>query len=126
MIFGVKFGSGLVVATLVMVVAYIAFTRVVTDWRSRLQREMNELDNATVARAVDSLLNYETVKYFSAEEREARRYDSALRALNDKAVRNESSLAWLNIGQSLITNLMMGGRDGIYRLGLEPGDVQRR
>ncbi len=108
-IFGVKFGAGLVVATLVMVVAYVAFTRIVTEWRSRLQREMNEMDNETVARAVDSLLNYETVKYFSAEEREARRYDSALRALNDKAVKNEGSLAWLNIGQSLITNLMMGG-----------------
>jgi len=108
-IFGVKFGYGLVVATLVMVVAYVAFTRVVTEWRSRLQREMNEMDNETVARAVDSLLNYETVKYFSAEEREARRYDQALRALNDKAVKNEGSLAWLNIGQSLITNLMMGG-----------------
>jgi ATP-binding cassette, subfamily B, heavy metal transporter len=108
-IFGVKFGYGLVVATLVMVVAYVAFTRIVTEWRSRLQREMNEMDNETVARAVDSLLNYETVKYFSAEEREARRYDSALRALNDRAVKNEGSLAWLNIGQSLITNLMMGG-----------------
>ncbi|MGZ8351128.1 MAG: ABC transporter transmembrane domain-containing protein, partial [Allosphingosinicella sp.] len=108
-IFGVKFGAGLVVATLVMVVAYVSFTRIVTEWRSRLQREMNEMDNETVARAVDSLLNYETVKYFSAEEREARRYDKALRALNDKAVKNEGSLAWLNIGQSLITNLMMGG-----------------
>src|SRR5687768_5421833 len=108
-IFAVKFGPGLVVATLVMVVAYIGFTRVVTDWRSRLQRQMNEMDNRTIARAVDSLLNYETVKYFSAEEREARRYDQALRTLNNAAVRNATSLAWLNIGQSLITNLMMAG-----------------
>ena len=108
-IFGIKFGAGLVVATLIMVVAYVAFTRFVTEWRSRLQREMNEMDNRTVARAVDSLLNYETVKYFSAEEREAHRYDQALRALNQAAVRNETSLAWLNVGQSLITNLMMGG-----------------
>jgi ATP-binding cassette subfamily B protein len=108
-IFGFKFGPGLVVATLVMVVAYIGFTRFVTDWRARLQREMNEMDNRTVARAVDSLLNYETVKYFSAEEREARRYDQALRTLNESAIKNETSLAWLNIGQSLITNLMMGG-----------------
>ena len=108
-IFGVKFGPGLVVATLVMVVAYVAFTRFVTEWRSRLQRRMNEMDNETVARAVDSLLNYETVKYFGAEEAEARRYDQALRGLNEIAIRNEGSLAWLNIGQSLITNLMMGG-----------------
>jgi ATP-binding cassette subfamily B protein len=111
-IFGVKFGAGLVVATLVMVALYIAFTRAVTEWRARLQREINELDNETVGRAVDSLLNYETVKYFGAEEREARRYDAALRGLNERAVRNEASLAWLNIGQSFITNLMMAGAMG--------------
>jgi ATP-binding cassette, subfamily B, heavy metal transporter len=108
-IFGVKFGTGLVVATLVMVVAYIAFTRAVTEWRAQLQREMNDVDNQAIARAVDSLLNYETVKYFGAEEREARRYGEAMRAFARAAVRNETSLAWLNIGQSLITNLMMGG-----------------
>ena len=108
-IFGVKFGSGLVIATLVMVVVYIAFTRFVTDWRSRLRREMNDIDNQAIARAVDSLLNYETVKYFNAEAREAKRYGAAMRAYANSAVRNESSLAWLNIGQSLITNLMMAG-----------------
>jgi len=111
-IFGVKFGPGLVVATLVMVVAYIAFTRVVTEWRTHLQRKMNEVDNQAIARAVDSLLNYETVKYFNAEDREAARYGSAMRAFADAAVRNEVSLAWLNIGQSFITNLMMAGAMG--------------
>jgi ATP-binding cassette, subfamily B, heavy metal transporter len=111
-IFGVKFGLGLVVATLVMVVAYIAFTRAVTEWRAKLQREMNDVDNQAIARAVDSLLNYETVKYFGAEEREARRYGDAMRAFARAAVRNETSLAWLNIGQSLITNLMMAGAMG--------------
>ncbi|MDP9414133.1 MAG: ABC transporter ATP-binding protein/permease [Pseudomonadota bacterium] len=108
-IFGIKFGPGLVIATLVMVVAYIWFTRTVTEWRSRLQREMNEVDNQAIARAVDSLLNYETVKYFNAEEREAQRYGTALKAFANAAVKNETSLAWLNIGQSLITNLMMAG-----------------
>jgi ATP-binding cassette subfamily B protein len=108
-IFGVKFGAGLVVATLVMVTAYITFTRVVTEWRSKLQRQMNEVDNQAIARAVDSLLNYETVKYFGAEEREARRYGHAVQQFAGAAVKNETSLAWLNIGQSLITNLMMGG-----------------
>jgi ATP-binding cassette, subfamily B, heavy metal transporter len=108
-IFGVKFGPGLVVATLVMVVVYIYFTRTVTDWRAKLRREMNEVDNQTIARAVDSLLNYETVKYFTAEEREARRYSQALHAYQESAIKNETSLAWLNIGQSLITNLMMAG-----------------
>jgi ABC-type transport system involved in Fe-S cluster assembly fused permease/ATPase subunit len=111
-IFGVKFGPGLVVATLVMVAAYIAFTRFVTEWRAAIQRQMNEVDNQTIARAVDSLLNYETVKYFGAEEREARRYGQAMRAFADAAVKNETSLAWLNIGQSLITNLMMAGAMG--------------
>jgi ATP-binding cassette subfamily B protein len=108
-IFGVKFGAGLVVATLAMVVAYIAFTRVVTEWRTHLQRRMNEVDNQAIARAVDSLLNYETVKYFNAEGREAARYGQAMRTFADAAVRNEVSLAWLNIGQSFITNLMMAG-----------------
>ncbi|HEX8216000.1 MAG TPA: ABC transporter ATP-binding protein/permease [Allosphingosinicella sp.] len=111
-IFGVKFGTGLVAATVLMVALYIGFTRWMTEWRSRLQREIIELGNHNVGRAVDSLLNYETVKYFGAEEREARRYDSALRALNERSVRNETSLAWLNIGQSLITNLMMAGAMG--------------
>ncbi|HEX8533231.1 MAG TPA: ABC transporter ATP-binding protein/permease [Allosphingosinicella sp.] len=108
-IFGVKFGPGLVVATLVMVVSYIAFTRIVTEWRAKLQRQMNEVDNQAIARAVDSLLNYETVKYFNAEDREAKRYGHAVRQFADAAVKNETSLAWLNIGQSLITNLMMAG-----------------
>jgi ATP-binding cassette subfamily B protein len=108
-IFGVKFGYGLVVATVVMVVAYIAFTRFVTEWRAKLQREMNEVDNQAIGRAVDSLLNYETVKYFTAEDREARRYGDAMKAFANAAVKNETSLAWLNIGQSAITNLMMAG-----------------
>jgi ATP-binding cassette subfamily B protein len=108
-IFFVKFGAGLVAATLAMVAVYITFTRRVTDWRAKLQREMNEVDNRAIGRAVDSLLNYETVKYFGAEEREARRYDEAVGQFARATVRNEVSLAWLNIGQSLITNLMMAG-----------------
>lgn len=108
-IFLIKFGAGLVAATLVMVAIYIAFTRWVTDWRASIQRQMNEVDNRAIGRAVDSLLNYETVKYFGAEEREAKRYDEAIAAFTQAAVRNETSLAWLNIGQSLITNLMMAG-----------------
>ncbi len=108
-IFFVKFGGLLVAATLVMVVVYIVFTRRVTEWRTHLQREMNEVDNKAIGRAVDSLLNYETVKYFGAEEREAKRYDAAIASFTSAAVRNETSLAWLNIGQSLITNLMMAG-----------------
>ncbi len=108
-IFFVKFGAGLVAATLAIVTLYIAFTSWVTNWRAKLQREMNEVDNRAIGRAVDSLLNYETVKYFGAEEREARRYDEAVGQFTRATVRNEVSLAWLNIGQSLITNAMLGG-----------------
>jgi ATP-binding cassette subfamily B protein len=108
-IFFVKFGAGLVAATLAMVAIYITFTRRVTDWRAQLQRQMNDVDNRAIGRAVDSLLNYETVKYFGAEEREASRYDEAVAAYSRAAVRNETSLAWLNIGQAFITNLMMAG-----------------
>ncbi|HEX8309277.1 MAG TPA: ABC transporter ATP-binding protein/permease [Allosphingosinicella sp.] len=121
-IFGVKFGSGLVVATLVMVAAYIAFTRFVTEWRAKLQRQMNEVDNQAIGRAVDSLLNYETVKYFGAEARESQRYGGAMRAFADASVKNETSLAWLNIGQSLITNLMMAGSMGYTVWGWSRGE----
>jgi ABC-type transport system involved in Fe-S cluster assembly fused permease/ATPase subunit len=127
-IFWIKFGAGMVGATLVFVALYIGFTRKVTDWRTKLQREMNEVDNRAIGRAVDSLLNYETVKYFGAEEREARRYDEAVAAFSRAAVRNETSLAWLNIGQSLITNVMMAGAMGFTVWGwsqgrFTPGDV---
>jgi ATP-binding cassette subfamily B protein len=108
-IFWTRFGVGLVAATLVMVALYIVFTRRVTDWRNALREEMNELDTATVARSIDSLLNYETVKYFNAEARESAHYQRVARRYADAAVRSENSLAWLNIGQSLITNLMLGG-----------------
>jgi ATP-binding cassette subfamily B protein len=108
-IFWVKFGWPLVAATLVMVVVYIWFTRMVTDWRASLRERMNDLDTGAVAHAVDSLLNFETVKYFGAEDREARRYDAAMRAYAGAAVKSENSLAWLNIGQAAITNLMLGG-----------------
>ncbi|WP_310467613.1 ABC transporter ATP-binding protein/permease [Sphingomonas sp.] len=127
-IFYVKFGIGLVAATLAIVAIYIGFTRWVTDWRAQIQRDMNEVDNRAIGRAVDSLLNYETVKYFGAEEREARRYDEAIAAYANAAVRNETSLAWLNIGQSLITNTMMAGAMAFTVWGwskgrFTPGDV---
>jgi ATP-binding cassette subfamily B protein len=127
-IFLVKFGAGLVAATLAMVIVYITFTRKLTDWRAQLQRQMNDVDNKAIGRAVDSLLNYETVKYFGAEEREASRYDEAVGAYTRAAVRNEVSLAWLNIGQALITNTMMAGAMiftvwGWSRGRFTPGDV---
>ena len=107
--FWVKFGPWLVVATLVMVVTYGWFTTAITNWRAKLREEMNDLDTGTVARAVDSLLNYETVKYFNAESRETRAYEAVASRYAQAAVKSENSLSWLNIGQSLITNIMMAG-----------------
>jgi ATP-binding cassette, subfamily B, heavy metal transporter len=107
-IFLTKFGGVLVIATIAMVGAYIWFTRLVTDWRAALRNRMNDLDTGAVAHAVDSLLNFETVKYFNAEEREAQRYEKAMIAYADAATKSENSLAWLNIGQALITNAMLG------------------
>jgi ATP-binding cassette, subfamily B, heavy metal transporter len=111
-IFWRMFGIGLALATLVMVVVYIAFTRTITDWRNALRKEMNDLDTATVSRSVDSLLNYETVKYFNAEARESDHYERVATRYAEAAIKSENSLAWLNIGQSLITNIMMAGAMG--------------
>lgn len=108
-IFFMKFGAGLVLATVVMVGIYIWFTQIVTEWRNQLRRDMVDMDTNAVAHAVDSLLNFETVKYFGAEGREARRYGDAMTAYAKAATTSENSLAALNIGQALITNLMMAG-----------------
>ena len=108
-IFYINFGIELVLATAVTVVAYIYVTRWITDWRAKLRREMNDLDGRALQRAVDSLLNFETVKYFGAESREEERYSGAARAYAEAAIKSENSLALLNIAQSLITNLLMAG-----------------
>ena len=120
-IFWIKSGPGMVAAVLVMVVAYIAYTQKVTDWRAKLRREMVDSDNKAVARAVDSLLNYETVKYFNAESHENRNYALAVQRYTKAATKNEVSLAWLNIGQSLITNIMMAGAMGYTVWGWSQG-----
>ena len=108
-IFQLNFGWGLVGATALAVVAYIWVTRAITEWRTKLREKMNRLDGQALARAVDSLLNYETVKYFSAEAREEARYAQATRAYADAAVKSENSLGMLNIAQALVVNLLMAG-----------------
>ena len=120
-IFAVKFSIWLSLATGLMVIVYLGFTRRVTNWRNALRAKMNDLDTLAIGRSVDSLLNYETVKYFGAELREARRYNDATRSWADAAVKSENSLAWLNIGQSLITNLMMAGAMGFTVWGWSRG-----
>src|SRR6478736_6631317 len=110
------------------VAIYITFTIAVTEWRIEIRRRANELDSRANTRAIDSLLNYETVKYFGNEEFEARRYDKNLRKYEDAAVRFESSLGLLNIGQSLViaaavTALMFLAADGVTSGVLTLGDL---
>ncbi|MEP7329646.1 MAG: ABC transporter transmembrane domain-containing protein, partial [Betaproteobacteria bacterium] len=83
-------------------VFYIGFTIFVTEWRTHFRRTMNELDSKANTRAIDSLLNYETVKYFGNEEWEARRYDESLQRFESAAVKSQTSLSVLNVGQSMI------------------------
>ena len=88
--------------TFATIVLYILFTFSVTDWRVRFRREMNARDSEANSKSVDSLLNYETVKYFANEEQEAQRYDTALHAYERAAVKSETTLAMLNVGQGAI------------------------
>ena len=101
-ILAVKFDAGFAVITGVALVAYIAFTVTVTEWRTELRREMNRLDSVAHSRAVDALLNYETVKYFNNEDYEARRYDARLQEYRKAAIKSQSTLSLLNSGQQLI------------------------
>lgn len=101
-ILAVKFDAGFAVITGVALVAYIAFTVTVTEWRTELRREMNRLDSVAHSRAVDALLNYETVKYFNNEGYEARRYDARLQEYRKAAIKSQSTLSLLNSGQQLI------------------------
>jgi len=107
-IFYVKFGIELVAATALTVIAYVWVTRAITEWRTKLRREMNDLDGKALHRAVDSLLNYETVKYFGAEQREEARYSQAARAYAEAAIKSENSVGLLNMAQSVITNALVG------------------
>jgi len=108
-IFYINFGWELVAATAATVITYIAVTRWITEWRTKLRREMNDLDGKALHRAVDSLLNYETVKYFGAERREEARYGAAAQSYSEAAIKSENSLGLLNITQALITNGLMAG-----------------
>jgi ATP-binding cassette subfamily B protein len=88
---------------------YVTFTLLVTEWRNKFRREQNELNNQANNIAVDSLLNFETVKYFSNEEHEAARYNGSLRSYVEAAVKSQTSLALLNIGQSGIIAVGLAG-----------------
>jgi len=123
-----KFDWRFAAITFGAVAVYIGFTVIVTEWRMHFRRRANELDSRANTRAIDSLLNYETVKYFGNEEFEAGRYDDNLRHYETASVQNEASLGLLNIGQSLIiaialTALMFLAADGVVGGALTLGDL---
>ena len=99
---GTRFEAWYVWTTGLALVAYVAFTVKVTQWRTGIRRQMNELESASQTRAIDALLNYETVKYFDNEAWEARRYADSLDRLRRARVRTQASLSLLNAGQQLI------------------------
>ena len=99
---GVKFEAWYVYTTLGALVLYITFTVWVTEWRTQFRREMNELDSSSHSKAIDSLLNYETVKYFNNEAFEAQRYDASLEKLRRARIKSQTTLSLLNAGQQLI------------------------
>lgn len=120
-------GAEYAVVTIGTVVIYIAFTFVMSQWRTKFRRAMNELDGEANTKAIDSLLNFETVKYFGNEDHEARRYDSALAAWENAAVRSERSLGLLNVGQTAIisvglTAVMLMAGSGIAKGQMTLGD----
>ena len=116
------------VIILVTLLSYIALTLIVTEWRMIFRRTMNDMDSKANTRAIDSLINYETVKYFGNESWEAQRYDEHLQEWETAAVRNQTSLAALNAGQSAIialgvTLLMLLASDGVVKGTMSLGDL---
>jgi len=101
-LFAVLFGWEYMAVVVVTITLYVAFTFKITEWRVKIRREMNDQDTDANQKAIDSLLNYETVKYFGAEAREAQRYDGAMEKYEGLAVRTGQSLSFLNGGQAVI------------------------
>ena len=124
----VKYDAGYVLITLVSLVSYIVFTVKVSNWRIDIRRAVNENDSAANSRAVDSLLNYETVKYFNNEAWEARRYDEQMVKWEDAATRSQTTLAFLNLGQQAIialgvTAMMWRAASGVVAGEMTIGDL---
>lgn len=105
------------------IAVYVAFTFKVTEWRVRLRREMNQQDTDANQKAIDSLLNFETVKYFGAEAREAARYDASMQAYEGAAIKTATSLSFLNFGQSLIITSGLVAVMVMAALGVEAGTI---
>lgn len=123
-----KYNVWFAIITFITLVIYIAFTLFITEWRMVVRRTMNDLDSKANTRAIDSLLNYETVKYFGNEQYEARRYDHHMEHWETAAVRNQTSLALLNSVQSVIiaigiTALMLLAADQVVKGKMTVGDL---
>jgi ATP-binding cassette, subfamily B, heavy metal transporter len=101
-ILAVKFDVWFAIITIAALALYITFTVLITEWRTKFRKEANEFDSAAHTKAVDSLLNYETVKYFNNEQFEARRYDESLEKLRKARLKSQTTLSMLNTGQQLI------------------------
>lgn len=124
----VQYDIGFVLITLVSLITYIVFTVKVSNWRIDIRRAVNESDSAANTRAIDSLLNYETVKYFNNEAWEARRYDEQMLKWEDAATRSQTTLATLNLGQQLIialgvTAMMWRAANGVVEGTMTIGDL---
>ena len=121
-IFWWLFNAYFALAIVLTIGGYVVYTIAVTEWRIKYRRRMNEHDKHANVRAVDSLLNYETVKYFNAEEYEAQRYDAAMCKYEDAAVKNRTSLSLLNIGQGAIIAVGIVVIMGMAGAGVSRGD----
>lgn len=124
----VQYDAGFVVITAVSLAAYILFTVKVSNWRIDIRRAVNDNDSAANSRAIDSLINYETVKYFNNEDYEARRYDEQMKKWEDAATRSQLSLTSLNLGQQAIialgvTAMMWRAASGVVDGRMSIGDL---
>lgn len=121
------YGWGFAAVTFVTIITYIAFTLGITEWRSKYRRAMNAMDSEASTKAVDSLLNYETVKYFGNEKHESDRFDSSLRSYEKAAIKSKTTLSMLNIGQGAIIavglmSVMMMAAQGVVDKNMTVGD----
>ena len=122
-IFLVLFDFWYLLIVAVTIAFYVWFTFAVTEWRVKLRRQMNDQDTDANQKAIDSLLNYETVKYFSAEQREASRYDGAMAGYEEAAIKTNYSLAFLNFGQSLLITCGLVGVMVMAAIGVQNGTL---
>ena len=123
-----QYDIGFVLITAASLTVYIVYTVVISNWRIDLRRRVNETDSAANAQAIDSLLNYETVKYFNNEDYEAQRYDAHLRQWEDASTKSQISLSWLNLGQQIIiatgvTAMMWRAAAGVVDGRMSLGDL---